>query len=115
MRLLIILLALATAVIHFRFFISDPGGELIYGLNALGYVGLVILFYLPIPRLENLQRLIRWVLMGYTALTIVAYFAASLALREWSVPLGPVTKMIEILLIGLLWWQARQPATRHHI
>jgi len=101
--LLISLLTLATAAIHFRFFISDPGGEVIYGLNALGYVTLLVMLYLPIPLFANLRQPIRWLLMLYAAITIVAYIAVGLLIGEWTVPLGPLTKLIEVILIGLLW------------
>jgi putative flavoprotein involved in K+ transport len=41
------------------FFISDLSGELIYGLNALGYVTLLAMLYLRIPLLDNLHRAAR--------------------------------------------------------
>ena len=102
-KAIIILLTLATAAIHFSFFISDPSGELIYGLNALGYVTLLAMLYLPISLLDNLHRVARRLLMGYAALTIVAYIVFGLVRHEWTVPLGPVDKVIEVVLIGLLW------------
>lgn len=110
-RLIITLLTLATAAIHFSFFISDPSGEVIYGLNALGYVTLVALLYLPFPPLDKLRRPVRRLLMGYAAVTIVAYLAFGIVTSEWTVPLGPLTKLIEVLLIGLLWWEERHSAT----
>jgi hypothetical protein len=73
-KAIIIVLTLATAAIHFSFFLSDPSGELIYGLNALGYVTLLAMLYLPIPLLDNLHRVARRMLMGYAAITIVAYY-----------------------------------------
>ena len=41
--------------------------------------------------------------MAYVALTISAYLAFGLVRHEWTVPLGPVDKMIEVSLIALLW------------
>ncbi len=108
LRIMISLLTLATATIHFRFFISDPSGEVIYGLNALGYLTLLAMLYLPIPLLDNLRWLVRRMLMGYAAVTIVAYIVFGIVNREWTVPLGPITKLIEVILIGLLWWEERR-------
>ena len=107
LRIIISLLTLATAAIHFSFFISDPRREVIYGLNALGYLTLLAMLYLPIPLLDNLHRLVRRMLMGYAAVTIVAYIVFGIVNREWTVPLGPITKLIEVSLIGLLWWEDR--------
>src|SRR5688572_1957640 len=108
LKISIILLTLATAAIHFSFFMADPRGEVIYGLNALGYVALLALLYLPLPFLDNLHWLARRLLMGYAAITIVAYLIFGLVNGEWTVPLGPMTKLIEVILIGLLWWEDRQ-------
>jgi len=103
MKAIIILLTLATAAIHVSFFIPDPSSELIYGLNALGYVTLLALLYLPITLLDQLHGTVRLMLMGYTALTIVAYLIFGVVNHEWTVPLGPIDKVIEVILIGLLW------------
>jgi hypothetical protein len=103
MKAIIILLTLATAAIHLSFFTPDPSNELIYGLNALGYVTLLAMLYLPIPLLDQLHRTARRLLMGYAALTIVAYLIFGVVNHEWTVPLGPIDKVIEVILIGLLW------------
>lgn len=109
-RILIILLTLAAAAVHFKFFIEDPSGGLIYGLNGLGYLGLLGLIYLPFAFLAKLHRLARWLLAGYTAATIVAYIVYGIQHKEWTVPLGPVTVVIELTLIILLLLEARRPA-----
>jgi len=103
MTITIILLTLATAAIHMSFFIEDPAHGLIYALNALGYVALVAALYLPNPALDTLRRLVRRALMGYAGLTIFAYVAFGLVRHEWTVPLGPIDKLIEVVLIALLW------------
>ena len=110
-RIIIILLTLATATIHFSFFIRDPRSEVIYGLNALGYLTLLAMLYLPIPLLDNLHRSARRMLMGYAAVTIVAYLVFGLVTRDWTAPLGPITKLIEVILIGLLGWEERRAST----
>ncbi len=38
LRILIILLTLAAAAVHFKFFIEDPSGGLIYLLNGIGWL-----------------------------------------------------------------------------
>jgi len=111
-RIVIALLALATAAVHFSFFTKDPAAEAIYGLNALGYLGLLALLYLPLPPLQSLRPAVRWIFIGYTALTIAAYVGFGLVVGEWTVPLGPVTKLIEVILIGLLWWDGRLSSTQ---
>lgn len=103
MTLAVVLLTLATAAIHLSFFIEEPRRGLIYGLNALGYVALVGALYLPIPVLNRFRRTVLRALIAYAALTIVAYVAFGLLRHEWTVPLGPVNKVIELVLIGLLW------------
>jgi hypothetical protein len=108
--ILISLLTLATAAVHFSFFLSDPAGEVIYGLNTLGYVVLLAVLYLPLPVFDPLRRPARWLLMLYTGITIVAYIGFGLVTGEWTVPLGPVTKLIEVSLIGLLWAEGRKSA-----
>lgn len=103
MTITIILLTLATAAIHLSFFVEDPTRGLLYALNALGYVALVAAIYLPIPALDTLRRLVTRALMGYAGLTIMAYLAFGLVRHEWTVPLGPIDKLIEATLIALLW------------
>jgi len=108
-RILIILLTLAAAAVHFKFFIEDPSGGLIYGLNGIGYLGLLGLVYLPFPFLEKLHGLARWLLASYAAIVIVAYIVFGIQHKQWTVPLGPVTVLIELILIVLLVVEARQP------
>ena len=102
MTLAIVLLTLATAGIHLTFVIEEPERSPIYGLNALGYVALVSALYLPIPVLNRFRRIVRPALIGYVARTIVAYVAFGLLRQEWTIPLGPGDKMIELVLIGLV-------------
>jgi len=46
--------------------------------------------------------------MGFTALTIVAYLIFGVINREWTAPLGPIDKLIEVVLIGLLWQEDKR-------
>jgi hypothetical protein len=112
MTIAIILLALATAAVHISFYIVDPAGGFIYGLNALGYVGLVAALYLPIPFLDHFRPVVRRALMGYAALTFAAYVALGLVQHEWTVPLGPLDQLAELTLIAVLWRDDQHPLTR---
>jgi hypothetical protein len=99
-RIGIIVLALATALIHIVLAIPDM--LIPFYLNGIGYITLTAaLFLLPLRRH---RRLIRWVLMGFTALTIVLW----VFLGQPYTPIGYVTKAIEVALLVLLWLDARQ-------
>lgn len=110
-RNLIILLTLITAGIHIYFFTTGQG--LVFSgpdvlftfflLNALGYLGLLGLLYLPLRLPANLHRLVRPVFIGYTILTIVLYIIISAQSGVWSVPLAPIAKVDEVILAWLLW------------
>jgi len=78
-------------------------------LTALEWLGLLGLVYLPFPFLEKLHGLARWLLAIYAAITIVSYIVYGIQNKEWTVPLGPLTVLIELILIVLLLVEARQP------
>jgi len=90
----IILLALATAIIHLTLSFPDP----MFILNGLGYLGLTAALFLPLPFLTSRRNLVRYVLMGFTLVTIIAWVAIGMR-----VPLGYATKVIEIVMLVLLW------------
>jgi hypothetical protein len=71
----------------------------LFFLNFLGYIVLGAALYAPLPLLRRYQRLIRWLLIAYTAVTILAYFAI---VGEAPNALGGFDKAIEIALIALL-------------
>ncbi len=97
----IIVLTLATALIHFSLLFPDP----VFIMNGLGYLALLGALYLPIPALAPYRRLIRWALIGYTALAIVLW----LAFGERST-IGYIDKAVEVALIALLLLEARREA-----
>jgi len=109
LRIPIILLTLVAAAVHFYFFIEDPSGGLIYGLTGIGFLGLLGLVYFPFPFLENLHGVARWLLAIFAATVIGGYIVYGIQNDEWTVPLGPVTVLIELTLIVLLFVEARQP------
>ncbi|MGL4649130.1 MAG: hypothetical protein ACRC1H_06965, partial [Caldilineaceae bacterium] len=77
----IVLLAAATALIHLYLawvVIPRTNGtgnpDPMFTLNGLGYLALVAALYLPLGFLRRRRALIRWVLIGYTALTLFLWF-----------------------------------------
>lgn len=98
-RLAVILLAAATAVIHFALMFPN----IPFIMNGLGYVVLVGALYLPIPQLEGRSRLVRRALIGYTALTIAMWVAFGAR-----TPIGFIDKAIELALVGVLVWDDRR-------
>lgn len=96
----IILLAIATALVHFTLIL----GDLVFTLNALGYLALVIALYAPLPFLAPYRNQIRWVLIGYTALTVILWVFIPGARTT----IAYIDKLIEILLIILLWLESQK-------
>lgn len=120
-RTLIIILTLITTAIHVYFYTTGPGFTLtgpdklftFFLLNALGYLGLLGLLYLPLRLPDSLHRLVRPVFIGYTILTIVLYIIISAQSGIWSVPLAPIAKLDELILVTQLWAEgkAEMPVT----
>ncbi len=100
LRVSIVLLTLATALIHLQLAFPDPA----FILNGLGYLALLAALYLPVPRLARYRNIVRWVLIGFTALTILLWI-----LLGARTPIGYIDKAIEIALILLLLLDARRP------
>ena len=96
----VIVLAAATALIHLYLGLQ---GFPIFILNGLGYLGLLGALYLPIPQLARYHNAARWVLIGYTALTIFLWI-----LIGARTPIGYIDKLIEVALIALLVLDARR-------
>jgi hypothetical protein len=92
-------LTMATALMHF--FLVFP--SLLFMLNGVGYVVLLAALYLPIAQLAPYRRQIRWALMAYTAVTIVAW----IAIGSWGL-YAYADKLIEVVLLVLLWLESRQ-------
>jgi hypothetical protein len=108
-QLTILVLVMLTAAIHLSRARADPEIGLLFTLNAVGYLLLVALLYLPLPGLRRWCQIIRWLLIGYTAVTIGLYLLWGALSSEWST-LGWIDKVIEGALLGLLWWEARHAA-----
>lgn len=92
-------LTMATALMHFFLLFPSP----LFMLNGVGYVVLLAALYLPLAQLVPYRRQIRWLLMAYTAVTIVAWIAiGSRDLYAYA------NKLIEVVLLVLLWLESRQ-------
>lgn len=75
----------------------------LFYLNALGYILLIIALYLP--PLGRYHRIVRWVLIAFALITIIAWFVITGARFN---PLGYADKPVELLLIILLIIEDRQ-------
>jgi hypothetical protein len=115
-RYLIILLTLITTGIHIYFYTEGNGlvfsGPFIiftfFLLNALGYLVLLGLLYLPLGLPASLYRLVRPVFIGYTILTFLLYFIINIFQGVWSIPLAPIAKIDEVILVWQLWAEGRE-------
>ena len=104
LQLGIIVLTLLTAIIHIYYSsqVPSPAGLI---MNGVGYVVLLAALYLPITILSRFRNTIRWVLVGYTALTVVLW-----VLVGPRVEIAFADKVIELLLILLLLLEGRKTA-----
>ncbi|HEU5104169.1 MAG TPA: hypothetical protein VFU22_34365 [Roseiflexaceae bacterium] len=101
LRAAIIALTFLTALIHFSLVFPDPA----FILNGLGYLALLGALYLPIPQLVPWRRQIRWLMIGYTALTFALWVAFGSR-----IPIAYICKVAELLLIGCLLLEGRRSA-----
>ena len=99
-RVAIVALALATALIHA--YPAIPLALVPFYVNRLGYVALTTVLYLP--RFRPRREQLRWALIAYTGLTILLWLAFG---RPYTT-IGYVDKAIELALIGLLLVERRQ-------
>ena len=102
LRLGVVVLAVATAGIHLYLGLSS--GLPLFALNGLGYLTLLAALYLPIPRLLPYRNAVRWLLVGFAALTILLWLVIT---GGNSTTIGYRGKTVEVLLIILLVAEAR--------
>lgn len=106
----VILLALATAIVHLYIWIIEgiPSGlpseeqmgpiyQVLFVGNFLGYVTLLCALYLPIAPLARLRPVVRIFIIAMAFASIASYFHVG-----FYDTIGNVTKVIEVLLIMLL-------------
>jgi hypothetical protein len=99
----ILLAGLATAILHLELFTKMGPDPIV--LNGLGYLALLGAYFLPIPMLQQRHKLVWWVLVGYTILTIVLWviMGDKTFVAGTSSAIGYYAKAAEILLLGFLW------------
>ena len=99
LRVGIVALTLGTALIHLSLNFPDLG----FMLNGLGYLTLLATLCLPVPQVARHRDIVRWVLIGYAALTILLWI-----LLGDRTAIGYTAKAIEVALITLLLLEARR-------
>lgn len=100
--IVVIVLTIATALVHLALGFSD-GIMIMFVLNGLGYLALIGGLYLPVPAFAGYRSKIRWALVAFAAVTVLAWLA--IGLRN---VVGYTDKAIEIALIVLLVRLTRQ-------
>jgi hypothetical protein len=96
-RIGVVVLTLMAAIVHMSRLFPDP----VFVLNGLGYLTLLAALYLPIPRLVSHRRLVRWTLIGYATLTILAWVAiGERTLLGYSTTAGEVALVVLLLMEG---------------
>ena len=99
-QIALIALTLITALIHFQRAMEDPDIRILFILNGLGYFALLAAFYMP--AFQRFHNLVRWAFIVYTAITILLYFVWVAMSGEWTIPLGPIAKIVEAAMIVIL-------------
>ena len=106
MKALIALLTAATGILHLLVGFNIVGGSgatnWILVLNGVGYLVLLWLFW---TSSGSRRGTIRWILLAYTLITLVGYFAlnAMTGSDSFANPMGLIIKAVELLLIILLF------------
>ena len=93
-----------SAFIHLGFGLR---GDTLLLLNGLGYIGLLALLVAPVAFLAGYQQWVRGLLLVYTAVTFIGYFALHTPAAYSNT--GLLTKAIELGLmvcVGVQLWQA---------
>ena len=102
-RIGVVVLALMAAIVHLSRLFPDP----VFILNGIGYLTLLAVLYLPVPRLVPYRWIVRWTLIGYATLTILAW----VAIGERTL-LGYSTTAEEVALVILLLMEGRRVRLR---
>lgn len=108
--------AVLTAALHFAAafdrVLFPEGPDPLFLLNGFGYLGLLGAFLLPIPFFQQKHDWVRWALIGFAILTILAWvfiWVIQYVLIQ-GVPFfsrdswyGVPAKLAELVLLALLW------------
>ena len=102
----IIVFGLATALLHLSLY-SDPelGPTNPITLNGLGYIALLLAYFLPIAFFQKYHKWAWWALVGFTLLTIVLWviMGDKQFVMGTSSATGYFAKAAEVLLLICLW------------
>ncbi|TMC20544.1 MAG: hypothetical protein E6J36_12930 [Chloroflexi bacterium] len=113
LQIAVALLAVITALIHLnlgvRGFMIGLGGPLpiLWILNFVGYM--VLVTALNLPSLQRVQSITRWILIAYTALTVILWYLIASSHAD---TIDYVDKLVEVVLIILLLVEAFWPRMR---
>lgn len=105
MSLAVIVLTLITAAIHLYLALFQMHNDLLFILNGLGYLGLLALLYVSLPILAPYRGAVRWAMIAFTAVTVVAWVL--IGARDL---LAYFDKVVEVALIVLLYLEGQQTA-----
>ncbi|GAB4480394.1 MAG: hypothetical protein Kow0088_21970 [Anaerolineales bacterium] len=94
-RIAILVLTLATAIIHFSLLFPDT----LFILNGLGYLAFLAAYFAPLELARQNHRLVKLGFVAYTVITILAWVAIG---TNPPTTLGLITKIIEVLLVVCL-------------
>ena len=112
----IIIAVLITSALHFASafdkVLFPDGPDPLFILNGLGYLGLLGAYFLPIPFFQQKHNLVRWALIAFAIVTIIAWlviWVGFYVIRD-GVPFfshdsiyGVPAKIDELILLALLW------------
>lgn len=99
-QIALIILTIATALLHFERAIEDPDIRVLFILNGIGFFALLAAFYMP--QFQKFHSWVRWAFIIYTAITIALYFVWVAMSGEWTIPVGPIAKIVEGAMIVIL-------------
>jgi hypothetical protein len=105
----IVILTVFTAAVHLWIGVAlmsppDP----IFILNGVGYLGLLGLLYLPIGVVAPYRHVVRWVLIGYAAITFFAWLF--IGARSTMAYIDKAAELALIICLWLEWQQGRRSA-----
>ena len=101
LRYAILVLGLITGLIH-TVILPLMGFEwLLMPLNGLGFLVLTGFVFFDPAFLSGQRKLIIYLFMAYTLVTILGFFVVNSAPFD---PIGIITKLVEVLLIIALWF-----------
>ena len=103
LRPAILVLGLITAAVHIFLNIRLGHLDIPFTLNALGYLGLTYALLFPPNPLKQYSTLIHYALMGFAAITVVAW----LIIGNPNDGLAIFDKVAELLLIAAVWLHLR--------